>query len=207
MIVILTMLIIYTGTFDIQKGAIAVKDPTIGQICFMCIFVAGSLAHGCYIEYLCMNNHDGFVNISRSFDDVIVMRCEQGVYITTCNISFFDIDDEFDSSVDNQTPAYQIFQQNIQGLSSTTLSSSCHAYVSHTTSLLSPTVYESPSEGSFLKFLVQSVHIVGRERHTQTEKQSKTETKRQRETKRNKKDREMCRERERVVIIMILVNT
>ena len=146
----MTTLIIYTGTFDIQKGAVFVKDPTIGQICFMCIFVAGSLAHGCYIEYLCINNRDGFVNISRSFDDVIVMRCEQGVYTTTCNISFFDIDDEFDSSVGNQTPAYQIFQQNIQGLSSTTLlSSSCHAYVSHTTSLSSPTVYESPSEGSF----------------------------------------------------------
>ena len=114
------MIILYTGTFDVQSGYVVVQDSTTGRVCFTCIFVEGSQSLGCSIEYLYITNEyniNGQVNINRSLSNT---NCIDGIYASNYNISFYDI--EHDGVISDQS-AYQLIQHSIDGLSPPIMSS------------------------------------------------------------------------------------
>ena len=141
------MTILYTGTFDVQKGDVVVQDSTTGRVCFTSTFVEGSQSLGCFIEYLCTRTeYNGQLNINMPFGSQNVTKCIDGIYTSDYNISFYDI--EHDGVISNQS-GYQLIQHSIDGLSpsimsSSPLSSSPSLSPTHmTTSIATPS--ESPT--------------------------------------------------------------
>ena len=142
-------MIIYTGTFDVQRGDVVVQDSATGRVCFTCIFVEGSQSLGCSIEYLCTRTeYNGQLNINRPLGSQNVTKCIDGIYTSYYNISFYDI--EHDGVISNQ-PAYQLIQHSIDGLfppimSSSPLSSSPSSSQREATTIV-PTSSEYPPNG------------------------------------------------------------
>ena len=137
-------MIIYTGTFDVQKGVVFVQY----SVCFTCIFVEGTQSLGCSIEYLCTRTeYNGQINITRNLGCYMATECILGIYTSDYNISFYDI--EHDGDISNQ-PAYQLIQHSIDGLSPPIMSSSplsSSPSLSRTSMTMSPTPTESPTIG------------------------------------------------------------
>ena len=128
-------MIIYTGTFDVQRGDVVVQDSTTGRVCFTCIFVEGSQSLGCFIEYLCTRTeYNGQLNIKRPLGSQNVTKCIDGIYVCDYNISIYDI----------EQPAYQLIQYSIDGLFPSTISAS--PISSPSPSTISVSLLSSPSQ-------------------------------------------------------------
>ena len=85
-------MIIYTSTFDVQRGYMDVQDPTTGRVCSTSTFVEGSQSLGCFIEYLCTRTeYNGQLNINRPLGSQNVTKCINGIYVCDYNISFYDM--------------------------------------------------------------------------------------------------------------------
>ena len=143
-------MIIYTGTFDVQRGDAFVQDSTTGRVCFTCIFVEGSQSLGCSIEYLCTRTeYNGQLNIKRPLGSQNVTKCIDGIYTSDYNISFYDIEHD---GVINYQPAYQLIQQSIDGLSPSIMTMSSSVKLSSSSSQIEtttivPTSSEYPPNG------------------------------------------------------------
>ena len=136
-------MIIYTGTFDVQRGDVVVQDSTTGLVCFTCTFVEGSQSLGCSIEYLCTRTeYNGQLNITRPLGSQNVTKCIDGIYVCDYNISIYDI----------EQPAYQLIQYSIDGLSPPIITLSSSVKLSSSSSqreatTILPTSSEYPTNG------------------------------------------------------------
>ena len=89
----------FTGTFDVQSGSVSTVE---GLVCFQCVFITGSGAVGCYVQY--KDEQDdviGSVTINRTDSE--------GCIASTASISsavFYDI--ESDGVISDTEPAYRL---------------------------------------------------------------------------------------------------
>ena len=130
------------GTFDVQRGDLAVENQTTGEVCFSCDFVKGSRARGCYVEYKCVNRYyDGNVKIVR-LPDGTARKCEIGVHTSNYNVTFYDV--EQDDNINYEFFAYKLTDQLVSGLPPsaviTVASTSSALSMTEATSLPSPTL-------------------------------------------------------------------
>ncbi len=74
-----------------------------GSVCFVCIFVNGTIALGCVIEYQSTTSHfnGNFTIFKKDMN-----KCVDNILTDEYNISVYDIEE--DGSVFANTPAYQI---------------------------------------------------------------------------------------------------
>ena len=100
-------LLIDTGTFDVQALLINNNSST-GEVCFECVFLNGSTANGCLIEYEC-NTTTGYTNgdltIYSKGGVTGICSCSHFTFSCLYSVSVYDI--ESDGTVDTSTPAYQ----------------------------------------------------------------------------------------------------
>ena len=102
------------GTFDVQRGDLAVENTTTGKVCFSCHFVEGSQAQGCYIEYKCLYSYyNGNVKIER-LPNGTTRQCKKGVHTSNYNVKFYDV--EQDDNIYNEFFAYELTDQSVNGL-------------------------------------------------------------------------------------------
>ena len=89
-----------------------------GEVCFICDFVYGSQARGCYIEYVC--THTGFngnVAIKRKVDAITASQNVSGIHTSDYNVTFYDLDHNHIIYKDDY--AVKLVRKSVTGLSST----------------------------------------------------------------------------------------
>ena len=82
------------ATFDVKNGSLMVMSSLTGRVCFICHFVYGSQAKGCFIEYKCTRtDFNGDVTIARtSVNTSIASKCVTGIYTSNYNVTFYDVE-------------------------------------------------------------------------------------------------------------------
>ena len=121
---------IITGTFDVQALLINNNSST-GEVCFECVFLNGSTANGCLIEYEC-NTTTGYTNgdLTIYSKGGVAGSCSHFTFSCLYSVSVYDI--ESDGTVDTSTPAYHT-HTSIIGVCSPSI-------LTTTTTLYTPTI-------------------------------------------------------------------
>ena len=93
------LLTIHIGTFDVQSVDIMENDTST---CFECVYVDGTSARGCFIEYTCtVTSYNGNLNVIRP-----EKTCKPDINLSNYTIKAYD--KESDGTTYTHTPAYLI---------------------------------------------------------------------------------------------------
>ena len=126
----------YIGTFDVQSVDITEDDTST---CFQCVYVDGTSARGCFIEYISVvTSYNGNLNVSGPN-----WTCKHDINLSNYTIKVYD--EEGDGTVYTHTPAYLIESTELGRILSTT-----HGILLSipTSSVISFTVINSPDISS-----------------------------------------------------------
>ena len=129
----------YIGTFDVQSVDITEDDTST---CFQCVYVDGTSARGCFIEYISdVTSYNGNLNVSGT-----ERTCKHDINLSNYTIKVYD--EESDGTIYTHTPAYLIESTKLgRILSSTqgTLLSTPTSSVITFTVINSPDISSSPN--------------------------------------------------------------
>ena len=87
------------GTFDVQRVDVMEDDTST---CFQCVYVDGTSAKGCFIEYICnVTSYSGNLTVIGH-----KMACEHDINFSNYTIKVYD--EESDGTRHTHTPAFLI---------------------------------------------------------------------------------------------------
>ena len=94
---------------------------TTGKVCFICYFIEGSQARGCYIEYKCLStDFNGNVTIVRkSVNTSTASKCATGIYTSNYNVTFYDM--KHNNHIYMEDCAVKLSNQFLSGISLTSI--------------------------------------------------------------------------------------
>ena len=108
---LLTIYNYYIGTFDVQRVDITEDDTST---CFQCVYVDGTSARGCFIEYISVvTRYNGNLNVIRP-----ERTCKHDINLSNYTIKVYD--EESNGTIYTHTPAYLIESTKLGRILSTT---------------------------------------------------------------------------------------
>ena len=126
----------YIGTFDVQSVDITEDDTST---CFQCVYVDGTSARGCFIEYISVvTRYNGNLNVIRP-----ERTCKHDINLSNYTIKVYD--EESDGTIYTHTPAYRIEITELGRILSSTQGT---LLSTPTSSIISFTVINSPDISS-----------------------------------------------------------
>ena len=114
----------HVAKLDVKNGSLMVMSSLKGRVCFICHFVYGSQAKGCFIEYKCTRTYfNGNVTVVRRPVDANTSReCVPRIYTSNYNVTFYDV--EHSNNIYMDAYAVKQINQSVIGLSPTSIISS-----------------------------------------------------------------------------------
>ena len=146
------------GTFDVQRVKITEDDTST---CFQCVYVDGTSARGCFIEYICAETiYNGNLNVSGS-----ERTCKPDINLSNYTIKVYD--EESNGTIYTHTPAYLIESTKLGRIlpftHGTLISTPTSSVISFTV-INSPDISSSPKsktiKGQKLLIMLITKHII-----------------------------------------------